>query len=257
MFFFQFVVMMGLFFVIPLYLSVALGLSAIDTGIKITPLSVTMLLAAAGDTEVLPGGLAAARRRDRVRGGGGRHRCAVQRDGRRRERADRDGPVAGDRAGAWVALASQLGAVTVSAVPDEQSPEVGGLQNTATQFGASLGTALAGSVLIAALTASFLTGIAENPDVPQGGRRRKRTCSSRAASRSSPTPTWSGVAGGGRRRQRPPRPSSRERRGAGGRAPHGPRAPRVLRRGRAVLHEADPDRQPGGNVEAVDPAASP
>jgi hypothetical protein len=30
------------------------------------------------------------------------------------------------------ALASQLGAVTVSAVPDEQSGEVGGLQNTIT-----------------------------------------------------------------------------------------------------------------------------
>ena len=65
------------------------------------------------------------------------------------------------------ALASQLGAVTVSAVPNDQSPEVGGLQNTASQFGASLGTALAGSVLIAALTASFLSGIAQNPDVPK------------------------------------------------------------------------------------------
>jgi hypothetical protein len=64
------------------------------------------------------------------------------------------------------ALASQLGAVTVSAVPDEQSPDVGGLQNTATQFGASLGTALAGSVLIAAPTASFLSGISNNPAVP-------------------------------------------------------------------------------------------
>ena len=63
-------------------------------------------------------------------------------------------------------LASQLGAVTVSAVPDDLSPEVGGLQNTATQFGASLGTALAGSVLIGSLTASFLTGIADNPAVP-------------------------------------------------------------------------------------------
>ena len=63
-------------------------------------------------------------------------------------------------------LASQLGSVTVSAVPDDQSPEVGGLQNTATQFGASLGTALAGSVLIGALTASFLSGIAQNPAVP-------------------------------------------------------------------------------------------
>ena len=33
------------------------------------------------------------------------------------------------------ALASQLGAVTVSAVPDEDSPAVGGLQNTATNLG--------------------------------------------------------------------------------------------------------------------------
>ena len=48
MFFFQFLVMMGLFFVIPLYLSVALGLSAIQTGIKITPLALSMLIAAAG-----------------------------------------------------------------------------------------------------------------------------------------------------------------------------------------------------------------
>jgi hypothetical protein len=63
-------------------------------------------------------------------------------------------------------LESQRGSVTVSAVPDSQSPEVGGLQNPASQFGASLGTGLAGSVLIAALTASFLTGIDQNPAVP-------------------------------------------------------------------------------------------
>jgi MFS family permease len=64
------------------------------------------------------------------------------------------------------ALASQLGAVTVGAVPDEQSDEVGGLQNTFTNLGASIGTALAGAVLIAALTSSFLSGIKDNPDVP-------------------------------------------------------------------------------------------
>jgi hypothetical protein len=34
--------------------------------------------------------------------------------------------------------------VTVSAVPDDESPAVGGLQNTATNLGASIGTALAG-----------------------------------------------------------------------------------------------------------------
>jgi len=64
------------------------------------------------------------------------------------------------------ALASQLGSVTVSSVPDEQSGEVGGVQNTVTNLGASIGTALAGAVLISALTASFLSGIQHNPSVP-------------------------------------------------------------------------------------------
>jgi hypothetical protein len=64
------------------------------------------------------------------------------------------------------ALASQLGAVTVSSVPDEQSSEVGGLQNTITNLGISVGTALTGAIVIAALSSSFLTGVQENPDVP-------------------------------------------------------------------------------------------
>jgi hypothetical protein len=62
--------------------------------------------------------------------------------------------------------ASQLGAVTVSSVPDEKSGEVGGLQNTGTQLGASIGTALAGAVLVSAMTASFFTNIENNPNVP-------------------------------------------------------------------------------------------
>jgi hypothetical protein len=64
------------------------------------------------------------------------------------------------------ALASQLGSVTVSAVPDEESGEVGGLQNTVTNLGASIGTALSGAVLIAALTTSLIAGIHNNPKVP-------------------------------------------------------------------------------------------
>jgi len=64
------------------------------------------------------------------------------------------------------ALASQLGAVSVSAVPDELSPEVGGLQNTATNLGAAIGTAVAGSILITSLTTAFLQGVAENNAVP-------------------------------------------------------------------------------------------
>ncbi len=64
------------------------------------------------------------------------------------------------------ALASQLGSVTVSSVSDEQAGDVGGLQNTVTNLGASIGTALAGAVLISTLTTSFLVGIEDNSDVP-------------------------------------------------------------------------------------------
>jgi len=63
-------------------------------------------------------------------------------------------------------LASQLGAVTVSAVPDDQSPEVGGVQNTATNLGASLGTAIAGSLLIGALALSFSANIDQSSAIP-------------------------------------------------------------------------------------------
>jgi Na+/melibiose symporter-like transporter len=165
MFLFQFVVMMGLFYVIPLYLSVALGLSAIDTGLKITPLSVTMLIAAAGVPRFFP--TVSPRR---VVGAGfvavliG---IVVLISAMDVEASASIVTVPLLVIGLGLGgLASQLGAVTVSAVPDEQAPEVGGLQNTASQFGASLGTALAGSILIAALTASFLSGISNNPDVP-------------------------------------------------------------------------------------------
>jgi hypothetical protein len=59
-----------------------------------------------------------------------------------------------------------LGSVTVSSVDDRHSGEVGGLQNTVTNLGASIGTALTGAVLIASLTTTFLTGVQNNPAVP-------------------------------------------------------------------------------------------
>jgi len=44
LFFFQFLVQMGVFFVIPLYLSVVLGLSAVQTGARLLPLSLALLV---------------------------------------------------------------------------------------------------------------------------------------------------------------------------------------------------------------------
>ena len=171
MFFFQYFVQSGVFFVVPLFLSVALGLSAIDTGVRLLPLSVTLLIAAAGIPRFRPN----ANPRRVVRfallamfAGTVVLLAAIDEDASA-EIVTLPLLLLGLGIGA---LASQLGSVTVSAVPDEQSPEVGGLQNTATNIGASLGTALAGSVLIASLSATLVTGIQENPAVPAEVRRQ-------------------------------------------------------------------------------------
>ena len=164
MFFFQYFVQSGVFFVVPLFLSVSLGLSAIDTGVRLLPLSVTLLLAAAGIPRFWPA--ASPRRIVRLALLAMLAGTVVLLAGLDAEASAEVVTVPLLLLGLGIgALASQLGAVTVSAVPDEQSPEVGGLQNTATNIGASLGTALAGSILIAVLSATLLTGIEQNPAV--------------------------------------------------------------------------------------------
>ena len=164
-FFFQYLLQAGLFFAVPLFLSVALGLSAIATGVRLLPLSITLLLAAVGVPKVFPD---ASPRRVAQLGflalfAGIAVMVAALDAGAGPEIVTWPMLLAGLGVGA---LASQLGSVTVSSVPDQQSGEVGGVQNTMTNLGASIGTALAGAVLISALTASFLSGIAHNPAVP-------------------------------------------------------------------------------------------
>ncbi|MGW6408345.1 MFS transporter [Streptomyces vinaceus] len=166
MFLFQYLVQMGVFFVVPLYLSVALGLSAVKTGVLILPLSISLLAAAIGIPRFRPD----ASPRRVVKLGilsmfAGAIVLLITLD------ADSGAAVVtvpllliGLGMGA---LASQLGAVTVSAVPDEQSAEVGGIQNTVTNLGASIGTAVAGSILITVLTASFLATIEHSTAIPE------------------------------------------------------------------------------------------
>jgi hypothetical protein len=166
MFLVLYLVQAGMFFTIPLFLSVSLGLSALDTGVRILPLSVTLLAAAVGIPRFFP----AASPRRVVRLGLLAMFAGIV------VLMSAIDPTADARivtiplllAGLGIgALASQLGAVTVSAVPDELSPEVGGLQNTATNLGAAIGTALAGSLLITALTTSFVQGVQANPAIPE------------------------------------------------------------------------------------------
>ena len=53
-FFFQYFLQGGMFFAVPLFLSVALGLSAIDTGVRLLPLSITLILAAQASRSCSP-----------------------------------------------------------------------------------------------------------------------------------------------------------------------------------------------------------
>lgn len=166
MFFFQFLVQGGFFFVVPLFLSICLGLTALQTGVKLLPLSLTLIVAAVGIPELFPD--VSPRR--------------VVRAGLLLLLAGTASLLAGldVDAGAEIvtvpmlliglgigSLASQLGSVTVSAVSDDEASEVGGIQNTMTNLGISLGTAVAGSIMIATLTAAFITNIQQSSAIPE------------------------------------------------------------------------------------------
>ena len=173
-FFFQFFIQAGVFFTVPLFLSVVLELSALQTGVRLLPLSIALLVTAIGIPRLAPG--ASPR--------------LVVRCGLASMTAGTLVFVGGISPGADAgivtipmlllglgigALASQLGAVTVSAVPDNESPEVGGLQNTVTNLGASLGTALVGAVLIATLTTGLVRGIQASTAIPADVRTQATT----------------------------------------------------------------------------------
>jgi MFS family permease len=164
-FFFQYFLQGGLFFAVPLFLSIALGLNAIETGVRLLPLSFTLILAAAGIPKAFP--RVSPRRVVRIgflaMFAGLVVMVAALDAGAGAEVTTWPMLLAGIGIGA---LASQLGSITVSAVADEQSGEVGGLQNTITNLGISVGTALTGAIVIAALSSSFLGGVQENPAVP-------------------------------------------------------------------------------------------
>jgi len=195
MFFSQYIVQAGIFFAVPLFLSVVLELDSLQTGLRILPLSFALLVSAAGIPKAWP----KANPRRVVRLGLLSVLAGVL--------VLVGGMDPGANAGVVAipmlliglglgALSSQLGSVTVSSVPDSESAEVGGLQNTGTNLGASLGTALVGSVLLATLTASVVTGIQTNPDVPAEVKSKastqlvgsRRTRSSRSMRTPASTP---------------------------------------------------------------------
>jgi MFS family permease len=157
----QQLVLMGVFFVLPVYLQVVLGLNAFETGKRLFPLSVAMLAAA------LIGPRLAARRSPRRVAQLG---LAGLSFGSLLMLAAIDPELTG-----WAfsialivfgigagLLASQLGNVILSSVEQTRSSEAGGLQGTAQNLGASLGTALIGAILLGSLASGFVTRISGN-----------------------------------------------------------------------------------------------
>jgi MFS family permease len=159
----QFIVM-GIFFVLPLYLQSVLGLNALETGKRILPLSLGLFAFA------IIGSILANRFSPKriVEVGLGVMLVGV---------AMLIGFTSPSLRviGFSIALAlvgagnglivSQLGNVNMSSIPPERGSEAGGLQGTAMNLGASLGTALIGSILLASLVSNFQTSVLKVPEL--------------------------------------------------------------------------------------------
>ena len=154
----QNLILMGVFFVIPLYLQLVIGLDALETGIKMLPVSITMFIASAVGSR-LSGRFPV---RGIVRAGLMTTVVAIV------ALLATVKPDLGD-AGFAVSMAvlgvgmglivSQLGNVVQSSVDASGRGEAGGLQYTGQQLGSSLGVALIGAIVLAGLTGAFVNQV--------------------------------------------------------------------------------------------------
>ncbi|MFD0225464.1 MFS transporter [Streptomyces hirsutus] len=165
----QNLILLGLFFTIPLYLQVVQGFDAFQTGLRLLPVSVTMLVTSLSASPL--GRVWGPRRVVRLA-------LIILTAAIVWLLATID-PVIDDAqfAGAMALLgvgvgllASQLGNVIQSGVGEEERSEAGGLQFTAQNLGSALGTALIGSILIGALAHAFTTQVADDPRLSEEAR---------------------------------------------------------------------------------------
>lgn len=165
---------MGCFFVLPVYLQTVLGYDAFETGLRLLPISIAMLIAA------LCGPRIALRRSVRGTVWIGLTLMTI---GSILLVGAADVELNGLLFGTGLAffgagaglLASQTGNIVMSSAPPAQSSEAGGLQGTAMNLGSSLGTAFVGAVLLAALSVTFVNNIQASESVPEPARTQLAT----------------------------------------------------------------------------------
>ncbi len=162
----QNLILMGVFFTIPLYLQLVLGLNALETGVKMLPTSIAMFLAAAVGSRLSTRYSV----RSITRAGLATTAVAafalvatIQPD-----LGDLGFAVAMGILGVGMGLiASQLGLVVQSSVDASGRGEAGGLQYTGQQLGSSLGVALIGALVLVGLTGAFVTNVQQDERIAE------------------------------------------------------------------------------------------
>ena len=160
----QNLILMGVFFVVPLYLQLVLGLNALETGLKMLPISVTMLIASAAGSRLSSRFPV----RTMVRAGLLTTVVAVVLLLATVQPELADGMFAFSMAVLGVGMGlivSQLGNVVQSSVDASGRGEAGGLQYTGQQLGSSLGIALIGAIVLTGLTGAALATVEADPRI--------------------------------------------------------------------------------------------
>ena len=160
----QNLILMGVFFTIPLYLQLVIGLDALETGLKMLPVSIAMFIASAAGSRLS----ARFPVRSIVRAGLVLSMVAAV------LLLATIKPELNNAGFAWSMailgvgmglLASQLGNVVQSSVDASGRGEAGGLQFTGQQLGSSLGVALLGAIVLSGLTSAFVSNISEDKQI--------------------------------------------------------------------------------------------
>ncbi|MHB1139966.1 MAG: MFS transporter [Microthrixaceae bacterium] len=155
----QNLILMGVFFVVPLYLQLVIGLDALETGLRMLPISITMFVCSALGSRMS----STVPVRTIVRAGLLTSTLAIVLLLATIEPQLRDAGFAVSMAVLGIGMGlivSQLGNVVQSSVDASGRGEAGGLQYTGQQLGSSVGVALIGALVLAGLTNVFLDRVA-------------------------------------------------------------------------------------------------
>ena len=172
MFLAQNTIMMGIFFVIPLYLQIVQGFNAFETGVKMLPISIMLFISALGGSVVArfvpPRALVRIGVLLLVASSLLLIAAIVP---------DLDSAsfaIASAILGLGLGLiSSQLGNVVQSAVGESDRSEAGGLQYTSMQLGSALGTALIGAVVITGLASAFSNNVVNDSSASRTASRKR------------------------------------------------------------------------------------